>query len=206
MRVISKIAILIIFVSTSAFAQKTEQNDSNNTTKCSPLYVGFSTGLNNQNGILGLNFEIPIATQFSLGTGLGIGTWGIKTYGEIVIYFNNRCQRSGAFVVGATYAFGPKGLVVNASTSAGGRDVSVSGTGATNMSVSYRQYFITGKQGHKFYFQLGYSARLIKPIYYVTSVNGAYYANLSPQGYKFIGSLAPGGIMASIGFLFGTKN
>lgn len=206
MKLILNFISLIMFISPAVLAQETQIIESTKINKCSAFYVGFSSGLNNQNGILGLNFEIPLATQFSLSSGIGMGSWGLKTFGETIIYFNNRCQRSGALVLGATYAFGPKDLIVNVSTSSGSRDVSVSGTAATNMFVSYRQFFITGKQENKFFFQLGYSARLIKPEYYINGSYAGYYSNVNSGGYDFIRSLAPGGIIVGVGLLFGTKN
>lgn len=164
------------------------------------FYLGLSTGLNNQNGLLGLNFEIPLANQLSISTGLGFGTWGLKYYGQTFLYFNKNKHRGGAISFGITRAQGPKGLTVNVSTTSGSKDVAISGTGATNGFISFYNFFNMGKQKSKFYFQLGYSARLNHPSYTLSPSNHYGYVSLSETGQKFVNALAPGGFIVGLGF------
>ncbi len=63
--------------------------------KCPKAYFGMSTGMNNPNGILGFNVDIPYK-QVSVGGGVGVSTWGNKIYAE-ARYYLRPCQQGLAF-------------------------------------------------------------------------------------------------------------
>src|SRR5215475_9756237 len=81
-------------------AQQTKQNpkDTSNKkhrhilTQCPKWYIGLSTGFNNESGVLGINFDVPVAKQVSVGAGAGVGTWAGKFYTE-GRYYLGHCSR-----------------------------------------------------------------------------------------------------------------
>jgi hypothetical protein len=197
------LGILSLFFNSYCFAAQIDSS-STQKEKAPPLYLGFSAGLNNQNGALGLNLEIPLANQLSISTGIGLGTWGFKYYGQTFLYFNKNKHRGSAISFGITRAQGPKELTINVSTTSGSEDAIISGTGATNGFLSFYNFFNMGKQKNKFYLQLGYSAKLNHPSYTLSPSNHYGYVSLSESGRKFVNALAPGGFIVGLGFYIAT--
>ena len=62
------------------------KSDNALTSSCPKFYLGFSSGLENPVGLLGVNVDFPIS-NFSIGGGLGLSSWGLKLATEGRYYF-----------------------------------------------------------------------------------------------------------------------
>jgi hypothetical protein len=69
------------------------------------LYITTSTGVNNNTGIVGFNFELPVNEKVTIDAGPGTGTWGYKFYAGAK-YYLKPAQRGFAFGVGIAYCPG----------------------------------------------------------------------------------------------------
>lgn len=89
---IKKILLATLVVVSCSFAAKAQRHYSGSNS-CPKVYLGLSTGINNQTGLIGLNLDVPVTEYLSLGSGVGISSWGYKTYFEGRFYFKNDCNR-----------------------------------------------------------------------------------------------------------------
>ncbi|OSZ81898.1 hypothetical protein CAP35_01100 [Chitinophagaceae bacterium IBVUCB1] len=176
---------------TSLFAQR-GYNES-----CPKLYTGFSLGMENPNGFIGFNFDVPVTQRFSLGTGAGLSTWGLKAFGEGRVYFKD-CNRGPAIGLGATYNTGLSTLSTTLPTTTGDRDVSLVFEPSTNAFVSLYYFWNIGRRGHRIHTNIGYSYRFTDPVYRITDGS-----ELTSDGKTAIDVLAPGGFMVGFGMSFG---
>jgi hypothetical protein len=192
MRRISLILLALIMIGqvSSARGYKSEP-------ACPKVYLGVSTGLENPAGLVGFNMDVPVTGQFSLGAGLGLSTWGYKTYGEARFYFNP-CNRGWAIGTGISYNTGLKDFTTKLPTTAGDRDVLLDLNPTTNAFVSGYRFWDLGRRGNRFYLQVGYSIRLTEDYY----KNKSAYT-LTNDGTSVLQILAPGGLMCAVGFSFG---
>ncbi len=168
-----------------------------NDQSCAKFYLGLSTGINNHSGILGVNFDVPVTGHFSLGTGLGLSSWGYKSYGEGRFYFKD-CNRGWALGAGITYATGAEDFIVEMPTTIGTTDVSMNLEPVTNVAVSAYHFFGLGRGSHRFYLQMGWSQRLNDTPYVVTSGH-----TLDSDGKAAMDLVTPGGLILGFGFSFG---
>lgn len=192
---IKKLITLVIAVSASltiASAQK-----GYNSSSCPKFYLGLSSGINNHSGIIGINFDVPVTTQFSLGTGAGISSWGFKAYGEGRFYFKE-CNRGWALGAAFTYNTGLEGFVAEMPTTIGSVDVGMDLEPSPNIAVSAYHFFNLGRGGHRFYLQLGWSQSLVSDPYTITSGH-----TLTSDGVTAMNLLSPGGLIFGFGFSFG---
>lgn len=74
--------LIALVITIAAFATNVSARNGYNSRSCPKFYLGISSGINNHSGFLGVNFDVPVTTQFSLGTGVGLSSWGYKAYGE----------------------------------------------------------------------------------------------------------------------------
>ena len=162
------------------------------------LYLGFSTGVNNSLGFIGPQVDVAITEQWSVGTGIGLSTWGNKMFLEGRYYFGER-NRGWAISGGVTYSAGSRGLLIpGVETVYGTDDVVIDQNSQYNAMVAAGYFFKLGKSGrNRFHVQAGYSLPL--------GTNGSFEteAPLSPDGEKQIRFLAPSGLMVGLGFSFG---
>lgn len=164
---------------------------------CKKFYLGISTGINNQSGLVGVNFDIPVTSQFSLGTGLGLSSWGLKTYAEGRFYFRE-CNRGWALGAGITYNTGLENISTDLPTTTGTKSVLMDWEPSTNAMLSGYHFFNLGRGGHRFYLQLGYSYRLDDNIYTIKSPD-----ILTADGKTAMDIVKPGGVIFAFGFSFG---
>ena len=167
-----------------------------NRSSCPKIYLGPSLGINNTAGILGIAFDVPVTSQFSLGTGLGISSWGFKTYGEGRFYFRE-CNRGFAFGTGATYNTGIQNLSLDLTTTSGTQAVGINLEPTANLFLNAYHFFSMGSR-HRFYLQLGYSYALNDKPY---SLIGGQ--TLDADGEQAMQILRPGGVSFGFGFSFG---
>lgn len=165
---------------------------------CPKFYVGISTGLNNQSGLLGPNFDIPITKWFSFGLGAGRSSWGFKGYSEGRFYLGD-CNRKFALGAGMTYNTGIKNFTTALPTTDGTTDVKLVFEPSLNASFSAYYFFNLGRDGnHRFYLQAGYSYPLDDMVYQVKSKH-----TLTDEGKAVMQILSPGGVIFALGFSFG---
>jgi hypothetical protein len=184
---------LALIISTVSFAQrnyKTEQS-------CPKLYIGLSTGLENQSGLIGFNMDAPITGKFSLGAGAGLSSWGYKAYGEGRFYFGE-CNKGWALGAGVTYNTGLKNFTSTMPTTMGDRDVLMNLNPATNVFLAGYRFWNMGRRGHRIYLEVGYSYRLQEDNYAILS-----YHTLTSDGKQVMKILQPGGLIVAFGFSFG---
>lgn len=192
------IAICMLCMCTTAFAQKSDKKESN-TKPPSKFYIGTSTGFNNQSGILGLNLELPVAYNVSIGTGIGTSTWGGKTYLEARYYFQPGFK-GWAIGAGITHSSGLDEFKTKLPTLNNGgnnEDVTLHLQQKTNMFVAGYRMWKLGRNHNRFYVQAGYSVSLSATKYTVTSGE-----ILTKDGDRTVKVISPGGLIAVVGFSF----
>jgi hypothetical protein len=183
--------ILAIFATTTTFAQRGYNEG------CPKLYTGFSIGLENPNGLIGFNFDVPVTQRFSLGTGAGLSSWGLKAFGEGRVYFKD-CNRGLAIGLGGTYNTGLGTFNTTLPTTAGDKEVGLVLEPSTNAFLSLYYFWNIGRRGHRIHTNIGYSYRFTDPVYRITDGS-----NLTSDGEDVMNVLAPGGIMIGFGMSFG---
>ncbi|MEZ5018289.1 MAG: hypothetical protein R2800_14615 [Flavipsychrobacter sp.] len=190
------LALLLVVTALSSFAQYGRRGGS----ECPKVYLGLSTGLNNTNGLLGINLDVPISPSFSLGAGGGLSTWGWKAFFEGRYYFGQECNRGWAIGTGLTYNTGlsgslevdqdPEGLGIPPAR------VTIEPVPAAFLSM-YR-FFNIGQRGNRFYLQLGWSQRFNDKPY-----SSSPFQPLTSDGETVMRILSPGGVIFGVGFSFG---
>jgi hypothetical protein len=191
-------ALAILVISIPVFAQQMVRSK-NVRTSCPKVYLGVSTGLESQGGLVGFTVDVPVASQVSVGGGLGISSWGTKLYAEGRYYFRP-CQRGWAIGAGITHNTGLNNFHTELPSNYGGNiSTTLDLHPVTNGFVSGYHFFNLGRSGrHRFYLQAGYSFRLTDDNY--TVVSGG---PLSADARSVMTILQPGGIMLGLGFSFG---
>lgn len=194
---IKKILLATLVIVSCSFAAKAQQHYSSSNS-CPKVYLGLSTGINNQTGLIGLNLDVPVTEYLSLGSGVGISSWGYKTYFEGRFYFKNDCNRGWAIGTGVTYNTGLEDFTTLMSTTTGEEDVTFDLNPTTNVFVSGYRFFNLGRGGSRFFLQLGYSINISNNNYTILS-----YHQLDDVGRTTMRLLTPGGIIIGCGFSFG---
>lgn len=191
-------ALVVLAMTTSAFAQRMTRARDKSITSCPKAYLGVSTGLENQAGLLGFTVDIPIVSQVSVGGGLGLSSWGTKLYAEGRYYFKP-CQRGWAIGAGISHNTGLTNFTTDLPSGSGGNvSTTLDFEPVTNGFVAGYHFFNLGRRGHRFYLQAGYSFRLTDDNYKVL-----YGGPLSADARQVLDILQPGGLMLALGFSFG---
>ena len=166
---------------------------------CPRVYIGFSTGINNPVGILGPQIDIAVLPVLSFATGIGLSTWGYKTYLEGRYYFKT-CNRGWAVAGGVTHNTGLDRVeLTDAETIAGEMDVTVELKPQTNFMISGYHFFNLGRSGrNRFHLQAGYSVPITEVQY--RQLSGA---PLTRKSSDAVMAIAPGGLILGLGFSFG---
>ena len=196
--------VLLVILSFSASAQYNGRNNGHRKmgrgeAACSKAYIGFSTGINNPAGLLGLNIDVPVTAHFDLNAGVGIGTWGNKIYGE-ARYFLRPCHLGWAFGAGVTYATGLNNFTTNLETTAGDKEqVTLDLYSRTNVYLAAYRFWQLGRRANRIYLELGVSVPVSAGDAYQQTAGNTIDDN-SKNTMKV---LTPGGLMAGVGFMFG---
>lgn len=189
--------LITLVITIAAFATNVSARNGYNSSSCPKFYLGISSGINNHSGFLGVNFDVPVTTQFSLGTGVGLSSWGYKAYGEGRFYFKE-CNRGWALGAAFTYNTGLQDIAVDMPTTIGTTEVVMDWEPSPNVAVSAYHFFNLGRGGHRFYLQLGWSQAIVSTPYVVTSGH-----TLDSDGVTAMNLLSPGGLIFGFGFSFG---
>lgn len=182
---------LSLIVTSSVFAGPGYRSQS-----CPKVYIGPSIGFNNTVGLVGVNFDVPVTGRFSLGTGAGLSSWGLKSFFEGRLYFKD-CNRGWAIGTGVTYNTGLQDFVTPLPTTFGDQDVMMDLEPLPSVFLSAYHFFNLGRR-NRFYLQLGYSQRLVDKPYTITSGH-----ILDADGEAVMDIVTPGGVMFALGFSFG---
>lgn len=192
--------LMTILSTALIFAQekKLQSRPAKSRSACPPVYLGTSTGINNQSGLLGFNIEVPIVEQFSIGTGVGISSWGTKVYGE-GRYYLGHCQRGWAFGAGISHSTGLTSYTPTVKTVYGSKDqVTVDLDAKTNFFLAAYRFWTLGKRQNRFYITFGYSVPLTK-----TGIHQVAGPQMTTDSYNTLKAISPGGLIAAAGFSFG---
>ncbi len=180
-----------------SFAQNRNSRNTPKEVPCPKVYIGFGTGINYSSGLIGLNIDVPVVGGLSLGTGVGLSSWGYKVYGE-ARYFFSPCNRGWAIGTGITLNTGLDNFQTDLPTTFGTRTVWLDLHNKTNAFVCGYRFWTMGKRNNRFHLQLGYSIPLSNDDYTVL-----YGDVLSDEGEAVMDILSPGGVIVGIGFTFG---
>ncbi len=167
---------------------------------CPLFYVGLSTGINNPYGLLGANFDVPIAQKFSLGAGLGVGSWGTK-FGTNFKYYQHPCCLGWAYGIGFSYAKGIDNFHTSLATLASNgiaKDVSMNLLPQALLNLNFYHYWRMGVNS-RFYLQFGISASFSHSKYKMVSADV-----LTTESESVMNLLSPGGLSFGLGFQFGS--
>lgn len=190
---VKKILTLLLCIAALNSSAKPGYRSSNS---CPKLYLGPTIGINNTVGLLGVNFDVPVTSRFSLGTGVGRSSWGWKTFFAGRFYFKE-CNRGWAIGTGVTYNTGLQNFTTTMPTTFGDANVTFDFEPLPSVFLSGYYFFNLG-QRHRFYLQFGYSQRLIEQPYTIKSNH-----DLNSDGEAIMQLLTPGGAMFALGFSFG---
>ena len=197
------IFIILLSAAQYAFAQddtheKNKKHKGFDPASCRKAYMGFSLGINNPTGIIGLDIDIPIATNISIGSGFGPSTWGTKMYIDSR-YYLKPCHRGLAFGIGITHNTGRTNYTTNLETIYGSKeDVTLNLHAQTNMFMGVYYFWTIGKRYNRLYAEAGYSVPFAT--YQYTEIQGY---PLSINGENAVKTISPGGFMLGFGFSFG---
>lgn len=166
---------------------------------CPRAYMGLSTGINNNSGLIGFNVDVPVAPQFSVGAGFGYSTWGTKVYGEGRFYFTPGCHQGWAIGTGITHSTGFNKIELEVKDQYGYQHNAVLDMKAkTNIMVSAYRFWGLGRQKvNRFHLQLGYSVPLTATEYTISN-----NMILSDESDLAVRAISPGGLILGVGFTF----
>jgi len=165
---------------------------------CPMAYIGLSTGINNETGLLGFNIDIPVLSSLSIGAGAGLSSWGTKVYGE-VRYYLAPCQRGWAFGAGITHNTGLSNFNTQMETISNTQEpVVLNLNPQSNAFIKVYRFWNLGRAKNRFYTAFGWSVPITTPSY--DQLAGEPLSQNSINEMKI---LEPGGLVLSLGFSFG---
>ena len=160
-------------------------------------YLGFSSGINNSAGVLGLDFNIPLSRVVTLDAGVGPSTWGNKLFIGSKYYLKSP-QRGFAFGGGFTFSSGQENRTARLETVNGRQRVTLTLKPQMNFFAGAYHYWTLGKRNNRFYSGLGWSAPIIERGRF-TQVIGP---PLTERGKRMEKFRCPGGLVLCFGFSF----
>lgn len=169
-------------------------------TKCPRFYITTSTGINNNTGLVGFNFEVPVSDNITLSPGAGLSSWGYKLSLSGQYYLQAICQKGWGFGLGLTYNTGSSKFNTELETIYRTTEkVTLDLYSQTNINLTACHYWHLGKRSNRFYTQFGYSVPLSGGDKY-RQIDGPPINNKSKD---FVDLMSPHGIIAAVGFSFG---
>lgn len=164
------------------------------------FYLGVSTGLNNNAGLLGITGELQLVNNLSINGGLGVGSWGVKSGVGLKYYLH---YPSGfSFNIGYARASGIDDIEIEMEQEflrgqSGKQSIPFSFLPASVVNLSATKHWLIGKRKvNRFHLEFGYAVRTASDRYRTTAL-------LSDDGKTFMRLLQPGGLILSTGFSFG---
>lgn len=163
------------------------------------VFIGFSTGINNQIGLIGPQLGCSVSDNFMVEGGVGLGSWGYKST------VNVQCHRdalNGIFCkLGYAHSTGLPDFETEMELDNGDKeDVMMDLNPSDNLNLTVgNSWQIGGK--NRFYLEGGYAIKLTDPL-------DAYELHddqieLSSTSEMVMNMLQPGGLIIALGFSFG---
>ncbi|MES2701964.1 MAG: hypothetical protein V4649_04950 [Bacteroidota bacterium] len=200
--IVSTLSVALLALNVSAQDVQPEQQKKREKVRLDrgpAMYITTSTGINNNTGVVGFNFELPVSPHVTIDGGPGTGTWNHKLYIGAK-YYLRPAQRGFAFGTGITHATGTRGNSYWATTVYGDRRlIRFNKNPQTNAFFAAYKYWSLGKQYNRFYAQLGWSLPLSAGDK-ITQLSGPATTQDSKNS---IASAAPGGPILAVGVSFG---
>lgn len=169
-------------------------------TNCAPFYITTSTGFNNNTGIIGVNFDVPVSAHVMIGGGMGASTWGSKLFAGAKYFLRPSCGLGWAFGAGITHSSGARNFHTDMETILGTTEqVRLNLSPQTNAMMAVYRYWHLGCGSNRFYAEAGWSTPF--------SDKGRYRQTggipISKDASDVVNALSPGGPILAIGFSFG---
>lgn len=161
-------------------------------------YLGISTGINNFNGMLGINGEIKVVKNFTIAGGAGLGGWGYKFAAAVRYYIHY--PRGFYFGLGYSTATGLQGFEAELETSrpGGNQMVELNLNRANNLNINASYQWRLGKR-FRLGLDFGYSFPLQNKAWELVSEDIV----LSDNSEQVMEILTPGGLILGFGFSIG---
>lgn len=161
-------------------------------------YLGLSSGINNFNGLLGINGELQIVKNLTIAGGAGIGGWGYKFAAAARYYIHY--PKGFYFGIGYSTATGLKGFQTELETTrpGGNHMVELNLNRANNLNFNASYQWRLGKR-FRLGLDLGYSFPLQDKAWELVD-NDVVLTETSEQVLEI---LTPGGIIIGFGFSIG---
>ena len=161
-------------------------------------YLGLSTGINNFNGLLGINGEIRVINNFTIAGGAGIGSWGYKLAGAVRYYIHY--PKGLYFAIGYSSAIGAPGVEIELETTrpGGNQMVELDLHPANNLNLSASYQWRLGRR-FRLGLEFGYSFPLQDRAWELVSED----VILSDASEEVMDFLTPGGLVLGFGFSIG---
>lgn len=182
--------VLCFLLFNQVMAQK--NGDSTNTFKFSH-FLGLSTGINNDVGMVGISLESRISgitDNLALYAGIGSGSWGLKSNFSLNYYVDGYPEGI-SYSLGYSYASGLDGfeqeMEVKENGSTANKEITMDlhPAHAANFSVYYHWIFWTN---FRFHLQAGYSLKVNPEAYDILTD-----VELTEKSEKIINMIQPGG-------------
>lgn len=156
--------------------------------------VSIGTGLNSYHGLLGANLEVG-SDKAALRLGAGVGTWGYKVGGGLIV----RKQPEGwGFGVGLMRSTGLNDFTSTMETTNGTTEVTLNLLPVNTLNLTAIKGVKVGNGGNLLNIELGYSAYLGGATFYRVTDG----STLSDTGKKVMDLLKPGGFILGISYRF----
>jgi hypothetical protein len=163
------------------------------------LYIGTSTGINNNTGLIGVNVDVPIIDQVTVEGGVGISSWGTKV--EVCgKYYLDSYRQGWAFGGGITHNSGLSNYTSSLETIYGTTEqVTLDLHPQTNLFLAAFRYWHLGHKANRVFLELGYSARLTGSNRFDQTTGD----EISSRSTAVMNLISPGGVIIGFGFSFG---
>lgn len=161
-------------------------------------YLGLSSGINNFNGMIGVNGEIKIIRNLTIAGGAGLGSWGYKFAGAIRYYIHY--PKGFNFGLGYSTATGLQGFETELETSrpGGNQMVELNLNRANNLNFTASYQWRLGKR-FRLGLELGYAFPLQDKAWELVTDDVV----LSDTSEQVMEILTPGGLILGFGFSIG---
>ena len=163
------------------------------------IYITTSTGVNNNTGIMGFTFDVPVSKNVSIEAGPGQGQWGSKVFAGAKYYLSPN-HRGFALGAGIAYCPGVYHDRADLQTVYGNTEsIEYNKNHVTSMLFTVHKYWNLGKKHNRFYLETGWST----PISHderITQLSGHRMSNDERDHLRF--AIQEGPILA-VGFSFG---
>lgn len=162
------------------------------------IYIGGGVGVNMPGGMTGVMFEVPVNHKVSFSAAAGVGSWGTKLTGSILV--NTRPTAVGSTVgLGFSYASGLKGfeteMMVEPNTA---KMVTLNLFQAYAVNIIYNYAWKIGRKC-KLTLHTGYSVGLSHDNFELVTEE----ERLTNQSKRVINAMSPGGLIIGTSFMVG---